>query len=100
MFCSRHDAVLADPGAQRFGDDNGAVRFLVILQYGKNRSRDGHRGAIQRVDEASPLLTRSLVADVEPASLEIGAVGGARDFAELAFLAAAWHPGFQVVFPV
>src|SRR5438067_1672740 len=100
LFRPRHDPVLAEPGAQHFGNDNGAVRFLVILQNGKDRSRDGHRGAIERVDEASPLLARSLVADVEPASLEIGAVRCARYLAELALLAAAWHPGFEIIFAI
>src|SRR5436305_5770754 len=100
LFRPRHDPVLAYPRPQRFGDDNGAVRFLAILQNGKDRSRDRHRGAVERVDEARALLTGSLVPDVEPACLEVGAVRCARDFAELAFLATAWHPGFQVIFPI
>ena len=41
----------------------------------------------------SPLL---LVADVEPAGLVVGAVAGAGDFAVLAAVAAAGHPGFEV----
>ena len=67
-------SVLADPRPQHFGDDDAAVGLLVVLQDRDQRPREGDRGAVERVDEPRALLLWRLVADVEPAGLEVGAV--------------------------
>ena len=89
-------SVFADPFPQRFGDQNRAVGLLVVLQDGDDRAADGDGRAVERVDELRAFFAFHFVADVEPAGLVVGAVRGAGDFAILAAVAAAGHPGFQV----
>ncbi len=48
------------------------------------------------MDQIGSLFAFDLAADVQAAGLVIGAVAGARDFAVLASVAAARHPGFKI----
>src|SRR5437763_12184594 len=90
------DAVQPDPGAERFGNKDCAVGLLEIFQDGDNGPRAGHGRAVERVDELRALAVALPAADAQPPRLVIGAVRGGGDFAILAFLAAARHPGLEV----
>src|SRR5262249_33590081 len=90
------DAVFAHPFAEGFGDEDRAIRLLVVFEDGDDRAADGDGGAVGRVDELRGFLAFYFVADVEAAGLVVGAVRGAGDFAEFAAGAAAGHPGFEV----
>ena len=68
-------------GRQRLGDDDGAVRLLVVLEDGDERPPDREAGAVQRVQE--PRLRPGLraVAQARAAGLEVLAVRARRDLA-------------------
>ena len=48
----------------------------------------------------SPLLIGALAADVQSPRLIVRAVGGTRDFAVFACIAATWHPRFDIEFAI
>src|SRR5436189_55920 len=73
LLWPRPDAFLAHPRLEDLWNLDGAVGLLVVLQDGQDGPGDGDRGAVERVDEARPLLTWRPVADVEPAGLVVGA---------------------------
>src|SRR5690606_5567406 len=100
LFRPQADDFLAHVRLENFRHDHAAVGLLVVFQNGDDRPATCEGRPVERVDEAGALLAFDLVADVKPAGLVIGAVARAGHFAELATLAAAWHPGFQVVLAI
>ena len=87
-------------GRSTSGIGDRPIGLLIVLQDRHQRSTDGDRRAVERVDEVRALLPAQFVADVQPPGLVVGAVGGAGDFAPLARLPAAGHPRFQIVLAV
>ena len=91
-------ANLLDPHIrlQDFRHEDAAVGLLIVFHDRDDRAaaRDGR--AVERVDELGSLLAFGLVANLEPAGLIVGAVACASDFAKLAAIAAAGHPGFEI----
>ena len=83
-------------GWRTCGNQDRAIGLLVVFQDGHQGPADGDRGAVERMDQLRSFLARVFVANIQPAGLVVGAVGGAGDLAPLASLAAAGHPGLQV----
>ncbi len=51
------DHVLANPRAQHFGHNNAAVSLLVVFQHRDDRAGAGDGGAVEGLNELSPLLS-------------------------------------------
>src|SRR5581483_4327885 len=66
------DTIGAEIRAQHFGDDDGAVRLLVVLQQGGDRAREAEARAVQRVNELRFFPARRTVANVRASRLEVG----------------------------
>src|SRR5580698_3467198 len=61
----------AEPGAERFGDDDGAVGLLVLLDDRGQQAAGGEAGRVQGVDEGGALALLGPVPDVGPAGLVV-----------------------------
>ena len=72
--------LIAHERAEDFGDQDGAVFLLVVFQDGDEGAADGGRGSVESVGELFAIHV--LEADFGAARLEVGAVGGAGEFAE------------------
>src|SRR3954462_5989861 len=73
-------ALRRSPLPQDVGNDHAAVLGLVRLHQRDQRPADRHGGAVQRVHVLG-FAAPGPVADVEPAGLEIGRVGGRGELA-------------------
>src|SRR5262245_52382014 len=90
------NAVEARVRAQSLGNDDRAVRLLVILDQRDQSARDRHRGAVQRMHELVLLAALAPEARLQAARLEVGAVRGTGHLAPVAVLAAPRNPGLDV----
>ena len=91
------DAVLADPRAQDFGNEDRCRRPADSFRGWRSSARLMATAVPLSVwTKCVPFSPLCFVADVEAAGLVVGAVAGAGDFAVLAAVAAAGHPGFEV----
>src|SRR5262249_22870647 len=100
LLGGRSDPLFPYPRPQHLGYHHGAVGLLIILQDGEDRSRHGHRRAVERVNQARTFLPGGLGADIELPRLVVGAVRGAGHLAVFPLLAAPRHPRLQVVLAV
>ena len=94
------DRILTHKRAEDFGDRDASVRVLMVFQNRDQRSAERVSGAVEGVHKMRALFTRLLVADVQPASLIVGAVGCAGDLAPFARITATRHPCFQIKFSI
>ena len=76
------------------GDQDASVGLLVILEDRDPRAADSESAAVERVRELGLCSAGSSKTEIHPASLEIAAIGAARD---LAVRLLAWQPNLDVV---
>ena len=99
------NAISTNPRPQDFGNDNRAVGLLIVFEDGHHRPRNGNGGAIQGMHHAQSLFGPAFASGYSTtAHLKVRAIRSAGDFSIFARrlaildLAAAGHPGFEVVF--
>src|SRR5207253_6919050 len=81
-------------GDERWGEADGAVRLLAVLEDGDDRARVGDGGPVERVDELEPPAAARAEPDVEPAGLKVRAVAARLG---LPIPAPAGHPRLDIV---
>src|SRR3546814_12527630 len=71
----------AHVGPQSLRNGNRAIGVLIILDHGDQRPADREAGAVERMDEACPLLARRAKPGLHAPRLKIPTVGAARNLA-------------------
>ena len=64
----------------------------MVLHDGNDRTADGDRCSIQRVNQMRSFLVLVLESNVQPPGLVIGAIRSTRHFAPFPVSPSAWHP--------
>src|ERR1017187_7265809 len=81
VVLGRDEGFVVHVGDEDFGDADGAVGLLVVLEDGEIGASDGEAAAVENVDELGFFLAGGAVADVGAAGLEGFEVGAGADLA-------------------